>query len=300
MTCVESVDNLTAEQRSAVEELAAAALAADGAAPLNEEAHLFLAAPGARHHLVEDDWGFTLVDGEIDPSAVRVIGYAQWQPANATGQLVVHPDRRRDGIGVQLLEGLRADSDRVAVWAFHDLPTAQGFASDNGLTPTRSLLVLEKDLPEAPDVEVPDGTTLRGFTDDDADGFLATNAAAFATHPEQGHFDADDLARRQAEDWWDPAGLILAVDDDGVAGFHWTKRHPDGTGEVYVLGVHPRAAGQGLGRVLLNAGLAHLWDTGSRRVILYVDDSNGTAIRLYERGGFHELHRDTLYTEVTR
>lgn len=297
---MESLDRLSPEQRSAVEGLAAAAAAADGAAPLNEEAHLFLAAPGARHHLIEDDWGFTLVDGEIDTARLPALGYAQWQPENATGQLMVHPDHRRDGLGDQLLAGLRADSDRVAVWAFHDLPSAQGFAAANGLTATRSLLVLGKDLDAAPQVGAPDGITLRGFTDADAASFLTTNAAAFATHPEQGHFDADDLARRQAEDWWDPDGLLLAVDATGVAGFHWTKRHPDGTGEVYVLGVHPRAAGKGLGRVLLDAGLAHLWDAGSRRVILYVESTNGTAIRLYERGGFTEVHRDTLYTEVTR
>ncbi|MFV0453046.1 MAG: mycothiol synthase [Propioniciclava sp.] len=297
---MESLGKLSREQRSAVEDLVTAAQAADGAAPLNEEALLFLGAPGARHHLVADDWSFAIIDGEVDPSVARVIGYAQWQPDNATGQLVVHPDHRRSGVGRQLLEGLRGDSDRVAVWAFHDLPGAQGFAAGNDLSRTRSLLVLGTDLVGAPVVTPPAGITLRAFTEPDTDAFLATNAAAFATHPEQGHFSADDLARRQAEDWWDPAGLILATDDEGVAGFHWTKRHPDAIGEVYVLGVHPRAAGRGLGRVLLNAGLAHLWEGGSRRVILYVDADNTTAVRLYERGGFTEVHRDSLYTEVTR
>lgn len=297
---MESVSNLSPGQRSAVEELAAAALAADDAPPLNEEAHLLLQAPGARHHLIEADWAFATVDGHIDPSQAQVIGYAQWQPENATGQLVVHPDHRHTGLGTELLGGLRDDSDRVSLWAFHDRGPAQKFAAANGLTPARSLLILAKDLDERPTVEVPHGITLRTFTPADAEAFIATNAAAFATHPEQGHFEADDLARRQAETWWDPDGLFLAVDDAGVAGFHWTKRHDDGTGEVYVLGVHPRAGGQGLGRVLLNAGLAHLWDTGSRRVILYVESSNAPALRLYERGGFHELYRDTLYTEVTR
>lgn len=297
---MESLDQLSPEQRRAVEDLVDQSVAHDHVPPLNEEARLFLAAPGARHHLVEADWAFTVVDGEIDAAQTPVIGYAQWQPMNETGQLVVHPDHRHEGIGRRLLDSMREDGDRVALWAFHNRPEAEAFARGNQLTPARSLLVLGKDLDGAPTVDVPEGVTLRSYTDADQIAFLQTNAAAFALHPEQGHFEAPDLHRRQAEGWWDPDGLILAFDADGLAGFHWTKQHPEATGEVYVLGVHPRAAGRGLGRVLLNAGLAHLWNTGSRRIILYVDAANTTALRLYERGGFHELHRDTLYVEVPR
>ena len=63
---------------------------------------------------------------------------------------------------------------------------------------------------------VPEGVTIRGYRDADADGVLAVNAAAFAHHPEQGGMDAADLAERMAEPWWDPAGLLVAV--DGTAG----------------------------------------------------------------------------------
>ncbi|MFV0405258.1 MAG: mycothiol synthase [Propioniciclava sp.] len=282
---MESVDSLFPEQRSAVEELVSAAQAVDHVDPLNEEAQFLLRTSGARHFLLSGG----------DPT--QLLGYAQWQPANATGQLVVHPDHRRTGVGTRLLRLLRTSVDRVSLWAFHDLPAAQGFAQATGMRPSRGLLVLTKDLAEDLTVTVPEQITLRSFTDADAEAFLATNAAAFAGHPEQGHFSAVDLANRQAEPWWDPQGLILALDSDGVAGFHWAKRHPDGTAEVYVLGVHPRAAGQGLGRTLLDAGLAYLTEHGAQRVILYVDSGNTTAVRLYQRGGFSELSRDTLYSD---
>lgn len=282
---MDQITELSPEQRARVRALATAAGAADGAAPLNEEARLLLDRPGATHWLIADPTG--------------IVGYAQWQDANATGQLVVRPDRRRRGVGTALLGAVRAAHPDVALWAFGDSPAARAFAAARGLAPVRSLLVLARDLGDVAAPEPPPGIRLRGYTDADAAAFLAANAAAFAGHPEQGHFSADDLAARQAEDWWDPAGLLLALDADGVAGFHWTKRHDAHTGEVYVLGVHPRAAGRGLGGVLLQAGLAHLARGGLSRVILYVDAANAAAVRLYQRAGFARDHADTLYGHGT-
>jgi mycothiol synthase len=120
------------------------------------------------------------------------------------------------------------------------------------------------------------------------------NAEAFAHHPEQGILNADGLTERMAEPWFDPSGLILAWDSDGLAGFHWTKL-VDGTGEVYVIGVAPRAQGRGYGRVLLQAGLSHLARAGADRVVLYVDMAEPVAVRMYESAGFHVAHRDVLY-----
>lgn len=278
---MEPLSSLTPVQHASVLDLCAAAEAADTVAPLNEEARLQLGRPDALHWVARD--------GDT------VVGYAQWQPANATGQLVVHPDHRRSGHGTSLFAALLADVPEPAVWAFGDLHGAQRFAASAGMVPGRGLHIMERELTDAVPREVPEGVRLRPFTDADADAFLAVNAAAFADHPEQGHFSAADLANRQAEAWWDPAGLILAEDAEGVVGFHWTKRHDDVTGEVYVLGVQPRGGGRGLGGILLDAGLAHLAAGGNSRVILYVDAGNAPAVALYERSGFRVVHTDTLY-----
>lgn len=285
-----ALPSITKAQRDAALALADAAADADGQVPLNEEARLQLSAPGdgpgATHWLATRPGG-------------HLAGYAQWQPAHSSGQLVVHPEHRRRGVGTALLRALSDAAPTTAVWAFGDLPEAQGFAAARGLVPGRRLLVMERTLAGVPAPQPPPGVRLRGFTDADADAFLAVNAAAFAGHPEQGHFGADDLRRRQAEPWWDSAGLILAEDAAGVAGFHWTKHHDAATGEVYVIGVHPRASGRGLGRVLLDAGLAHLAASGHTRVILYVEADNAPAVRLYERNGFAVYHTDTLYVPAT-
>ena len=96
---------------------------------------------------------------------------------------------------------------------------------------------------------MPDGVTVRGYEPGDADEVLRVNAAAFAHHPEQGSMDADDLAARMAEPWFDPAGLLVADTGDRALGFHWTKQHDADLGEVYVVAIDPAAQGRGLGKV---------------------------------------------------
>ena len=128
------------------------------------------------------------------------------------------------------------------------------------------------------------------------------NAAAFAHHPEQGSMDADELAERMAEPWFDPAGLLVAADGDRLLGFHWTKRHSATLGEVYVVGIDPASQGLGLGKVLVDAGLRHLRDGGAEDVLLYVESDNVPAVRLYEGLGFTHAQADThvMYVRPAR
>lgn len=278
--------SLNPEESVALDALIARAAAVDGAAPLNEEARLTRNTGESRHLLAHD--------GDL------LVGYLTHSPGYGTAQLVVDPGHRRRGIGSSLVAELARDA-RPRLWAFGDSPAAQGFARSLGLVPGRGLLIMGRELwtiPEPDPGHPPDGITLRTFRPSDAAGLLAVNAAAFAHHPEQGSLDAAGLAARMAEDWFDPAGLILAVEDGRIVGFHWTKRHGPDTGEVYVIGVHPAAQGRGLGRALLQAGLDHLSRVGCRRVILYVDSADGVAVQMYGAAGFHVLHRDVLYVPV--
>ena len=80
-----------------------------------------------------------------------------------------------------------------------------------------------------------------------------------------------DLHERMAQPWFDPAGLILVVEDAPaeVVAFHWTKVDPRASltrsGEVYVVGVRPGIPGPRARRTGHALGLAHLPGSGCPR-----------------------------------
>ncbi len=288
MTTVQPVrtrERLTDAEIDAVLHLAAAAAEADGVHPLSEDVLLRVRHGGGVNLLsyAEDELaGFANLEGEA-------------------GELVVHPRHRLRGHGTALLSA--AGPGPKTFWAHGDEPGARAFAEKNGFERVRVLWQMRRSLrDELPEIPLPAGVTLRGFRPGhDEQAWLGVNARAFAHHPEQGRWTAHDLALREAEPWFDPAGFLLAVDiEDTLLGFHWTKVHPaegaePAIGEIYVLGVDPGGHRRGLGAALSVAGLRHLADQGLSEAMLYVDESNTAAVALYRRLGFEVHSTDVSY-----
>lgn len=263
----------------------------DGVSALSEHAHLHMRT-GGDEYLVATDGG-------------RVIGYAQVSHGEQpVVELLVSPEARGRGLGSRLLHEVRQRSgDRVRIWAHGSLPAAAELARRNHLVEVRRLCQYARALRDLPSDS--GELRIRGFTDADADDWLALNAAAFADLPDQGSWTRRDLDRRRAQEWFDPDGFLLAFDDEGLAGCHWTKVHGgevgdhERIGEVYVLAVAPRAQGRGLGAALTVAGLRHLRDQGLDHVMLYVDSANRSAVTMYERLGFQMATCDVQYAFST-
>lgn len=290
------------DRREQIRSLVTTAAAADGFSALNEAALLALNHSSADvvHLLATDETDAPSGESETGD----LVGYAQLGQGEptSTAQLLVHPERRREGIGTTLLDRLTQESNApLQIWAMGDSPAAQALATKAGLTRARELLIMKRPLSDLPPLPpVPADIELRTFVPgQDDESWLALNAKAFVHHPEQGQMTSQDLADRMAEDWFDPAGFFLAVREGHLVGFHWTKQHPDHLGEVYVLGVDPAAAGAGLGKILLARGLAHLAEQHNTDVLLYVEGDHDRAVGLYTKAGFDVHNRDVMYAQPT-
>jgi mycothiol synthase len=296
---------LTPAQVSSVLALAEAARAADSVAPLSEHVLLHLrydpAGPGRDLTLASGDQvaGYAYLDRPADPSGDNTA-------ADVAGELVIHPLHRRHGLGLALVRAVisEAHGHRVRLWAHGDLPAAAGLAAAAGFERFRALWQMRRSLREPLDQpNFPPGITLRTFRPgQDEDEWVAINHRAFAEHPEQGAWTGHDLELREREPWFDPAGFFIAERGGAMTGFHWTKvpKEQDAeepVGEVYVVGVDPAEQGTGLGRALTVAGLRHLRDRGLAEAMLYVDEDNAPAIRLYTGLGFTRYRTDAMYRE---
>jgi mycothiol synthase len=188
------------------------------------------------------------------------------------------------------------------IWAHGNLEPARAAAKSLGVEAVRELLQMRRPLTNLPTPTTPDGVridTYRG-PDDDAE-LLRVNNAAFSWHPEQGGWTEADIAERRDEPWFEPEGLFLAFDEQSgeLLGFHWTKVHNDGLGEVYVVGVDPVAQGRGIGASLTLIGLHHLAErlsgNSQSAVMLYVEADNSAAVNTYRRLGFEVFGIDVAY-----
>jgi mycothiol synthase len=285
---------VSAEDADQIRALATRVEAADGAPPLDEQADLRLAhaTAGVEHVLVR--------------VGDALLGYAQVEHAQSesghvsppTAEILVGLDGPRTQIAATLFDRAENAAGPVLVWARGDGPVRVE-AERRGYQPVRTLLTMARPRADIPTSTrpLPADVTIRAFVPgQDDEAWLGVNARAFASHPEQGRWTHADLDDRIAQPWFDPAGFLLAVADDGrLLGFHWTKRHSPELGEVYVIGMDPSAQGRGLGRTLLLAGLEYLQHTGADTVILYTDEENRSAVRLYDNTGFTVTRRQTQY-----
>ncbi|TFB71961.1 mycothiol synthase [Cryobacterium glaciale] len=317
--------------------VAASALAFDGYAPFNEQALFDLQAGLRTAYLVtvpgmavspasdigdevaeSDDVADEVAESDDVASSI-VVGAA----LGGRGEidLVISPEYRRRGYGRDAVRELAAtEPNGLTAWSHGDHPAARALATELRFVAARTLLELRKPLvaagetPQAGAAETSAGTTaaageagagasaLEGISafrvgSDDAE-WVALNALVFATHPEQGAMTEADLTARQAESWFNADDFLILRDADSrMIGYNWLK--VDGAmGEIYVVGVHPDAAGRGLGRALMQAGLHRLVAAGCTTAALYVEADSLGPVHLYRALGFADHTVDVQYRRL--
>lgn len=307
MLRIELRNTLDEQALSEILGLIEAARQIEGHAPVGEHKASHLAV-GVR------DWvGILAYNGD------QLVGYAhtRWNAPGARPRMavevVVHPDWYDKDVAPRLLNETRAVLGRAGggllyLWVHWVEDPRTTLAARMGFRIQRELAFMARDLHGPPPaLDLPEAVTIRPYREgvDDA-AFLQVNNAAFPDHPENGNWTPEVFAERRKLEWFDPRGLLMAWRGEELLGFHWTKWHGhtgdespahEPVGEVYVLAVSPRGRGLGLGRGLLHAGFAHLYERGCRRVVLYVDGANEDARRLYESEGFTTVSLDVCYEE---
>ena len=295
--------------QSQVLDLIEAARSHDGIPPLADHVLLHLRHGGDRAdtHIIHT--------ASINSPDDTIVGYAHLDSTDEvegpSAELVIHPDYRHRGYGKALLERVKElAGKRLRLWSHGDLPGAQNLAINNGFHRVRTVIQMQRPLND--DIPLPNPTTtIRSFLlDIDNNEWLSLNNRIFAGHPEQGRWTNNDLAIRTHEAWFDDRGFLLAIDQSKIIGFCWTKIHGGHThshgeskdhhdhepiGEIYIMGIDPSYSGRGIGKDIALAGLHHLRYQGLNSVLLYVDDTNSSAINLYTSIGFTESGRDVLY-----
>jgi mycothiol synthase len=288
--------HLAPDQVAAVVRLVDDVTDSDGVRPLSEHVMLHLRYGGdtpARN--------FLLYAGE------RLVGYAHLDTTDVvegpSAELAVHPAHRRAGVGSRLVTALLAATadGRLRLWAHGQHPAAAALGARMGFRRARVLWQMRRSLFAPLDRPVlPPGVTIRTFrVGQDEAAWTEVNNRAFANHPDQGRWSLAEVATRELEPWFDPAGFFLAERTGRLVGFHWTKVHGarsgghdhEPIGEVYVVGVDPAEQGRGLGPALVLTGLRHLRARGLAQAMLYVEADNAPAIAVYQRLGF--THWDT-------
>jgi len=274
-----------------IADLAGRAKAIDGQPPFSDQA-LVDARRGEREVIAIGEYAAALLKTE--------------HPAEA--ELVVDPELRGHGHGTALIQTLlERFPDDLLVWAHGDHPAARALAARFGFDAVRRLLQLRAEVrPVATDPWDSAGSdaalrisTFRPGTDEDE--WVALNARAFASHPEQGSVTRADLEDLEREPWFDAQDFLLLKSNDRIIGYCWLKVEPqtpgqsEQPGEFYVVGIDPDRQGSGLGRALVAAGLARLARRGIRTASLYVEADNEAALRLYRSFGFADHSIDIQY-----
>ena len=209
--------------------------------------------------------------------------------------LVAVPEQRA-GIDLHtVLDAMIVDcaDGAVQLWIRAVDHDADATAQALGFRPYRDLWQLRGALPN-----VASGIKTRSFTDLDIAEFVRVNNRAFRWHPEQGSLTVEGVQKTMREPWFDPDGFRLLHDEGKLAGFCWTKIHPDHDpplGEIYVIAVDPDWHGRGLGKQMTLAGLEWLSARGLHDAMLYVESDNDAANATYAAIGFARHHIDRAY-----
>ena len=254
--------------------------------------------------LANDSWLVYRAEAEDEP----LVAFAAVEPRadeEFRGQVSVHPEWRRRGIGSALARQLeQAVRERLTPDAAEPIPLLGFVKGDStperqwveglGYAWSRRFWRMRIDLESAPpEPDWPEGITVRDFVRGlDERATYDAQESAFADH--WGHVTRpyDDFVKRLERSDFDPSLWHMALDGDTVVGTASNSTLPDGVGWVSGLGTIPSHRRRGIARALLLHSFGVFWRRGLHSVALGVDaDSLTGATGLYESVGMRVVQQ---------
>lgn len=266
---------------AAVYEILAEIAREDGHPPLSEHKVATLGGTGSLAGAWSDDAGICL------------IAVAAWHPGDGhwATEAALAPRRRNADDEVAAIEraaGLVPTGEAHSFWAFR--PGQVDAALRLGYVESRAVLRMSGPMPVAAGRSAP-GISIAPMTERNIEYIVDVNNRAFADHREQGSMTVDGFRSLMSLSWFDPGAVYVARTGGQIAGFCVMKHQEPAVGEVYVLAVDPDLAGLGIGRALVQRGLAGRADHGAVRAQAWVDAANQAAVGLYRAMGLTEDFR---------
>jgi mycothiol synthase len=234
---------------------------------------------------------------------------------------VTHPERRGEGIGTLLADGMMARAAeiqqsyggplRVMLSGVATNTDQAALAADMGLAADRwsfSMRTMLADVPAAP--AFPDGYAVRLYAPDDAARWLAAHNLAFRDHPNFAAWDESEWQQWVvgSRNFRPALSFFVTPSDDlsTIAAYVQTNEFDayteiTGRREAYVgkVGTLPGHRGRGLASTLLRHCLVAYRDAGFDEAALDVDSLNPTgALGIYERAGFAVERKYVTYVRV--
>jgi len=228
-----------------------------------------------------------------DGSFTCVIGVAAFHEASGhwAVEVAVAPRCRGSEVeeaSIRLAADLVSDSDVHTIWAFR--PDQIEAARRLGYREIRAVLRMAGSIPLRANGLHP-RVAIATMESADIEAIVAVNNRAFHDHPEQGAMTMEAFETLMTQPWFDPAGVLVAREGDRIAGFCITKHDKDQDGEIFVIAVDPVDQHSGMGKELIWAGFDVLRSRAIETVIVWVDETNETAVRMYASLGLTEDFR---------
>ena len=163
---------------------------------------------------------------------------------------------------------------------------------DAGFVPVRRYATMRWSGDVLPNVDLPDGFTLKSFrAGHDVQTLTDIQNAAFGDSWGFCPNTVEQIEARLASKSTTSEGILFITHGDDIAAYNWTIRPagPGGKlGRIAMTGVHPDFRGMGLSRPTILAGMRWLASQGVEVIELEMDSSNLSAARVYRVAGLQE------------